>query len=353
MEPLRPLELPPTSGAPVIASASHLVEPLEQTQNVDTTALEAHPQRWMFLASCLPDSVGDDQHTKTEPAEAPAVDACQIQRTPAKTELIGRLTQIAKSSPELRESVRQRLHASRGTSAEAPEKQTSPTVPPSATDAASPGQKPLDSDSTASLREGIAASHEDTLSQSSSAAVGSTAARTEILTRLSHLTALNEDLRAELSSCSSELAATSHEAAMLREAAASQALEAGRLKVQSDAFELRAAEAVAELQANRQLSAAAEVFGPHTKDTTLSLHWADAWNWPGGTARSNGHERLRRTISGRSAKLSIGPPPVDWQTWMHLGLRHGRPTDPAVLRLVVPSAEDGTYIGLLWPAAAA
>merc|ERR1712032_422429 len=115
----------------------------------------------------------------------------------------------------------------------------------------------------------------------------------------------------------------------------------------------RAAQAEKELEALRRLVAAREAPFLRTDGCgpKLSLHWSSGneERWPHGPASSYGAEELRKVLQGRSAELTVSPPPADWHTWLQLGLRRGEPAHPAMLRLLAVGAErGGSYVGLLW-----
>lgn len=262
----------------------------------------------------------------------------QAQTKLTKDDLIARLTQMASGNPEVRQSMRERLRASSGA--------------PNGSDAHEQlGLEHETQSPKVSRAEGDDSTPPADLSRNRTGAAG-VAARNEIMTRLSQLSSLNEALREELVARSDELGAASRDAVALRKSAAEHAAEVRDMKAQNEALQGQVAQISAELRASRHLASARELFQETSDRPALSLHWADAWTWPGGTAPSKGPEKLRKCIDGHNANLSVGPPPADWRTWLQLGLRHGQPEDPAVLRLVVPGADEGNYVGLIWSAAA-
>lgn len=288
----------------------------------------------------------------------------------SKSELVARLTKMAAGNPELRESLRERLKSTAGANAStansignavtavAADSELGDRAPacererPTSRASSSSGSfvtAGAACDRSASPSEAVPATGPDIASEG---AAGS--ARTEIISRLHGLATANEDLRAERQARGEELSAATRDAAAMRELAAERAREVSHLRACRDALELQVSEVSAELRATRQFAAAREVFEPASKGPELSFNWVEgAWDWPGGAASSKGAERLRRSVGNRSAQLSVGPPPVDWRTWLQLGLRRGQPSDPAILKLAVPEAEDGSYIGLMWAVPAA
>merc|ERR1712113_1007292 len=129
--------------------------------------------------------------------------------------------------------------------------------------------------------------------------------------------------------------------------------ELSRARADCRTWEKKATEATAELRAeaqHRKEASARENRGPSIHGPGITLNWADAWEWPGGTASARGMDQLRKSIDGRDAELNVGPPPADWRVWMQLGLRRRQPSEPALLRLAVDGTEGEAYTGLIWQA---
>jgi len=119
-----------------------------------------------------------------------------------------------------------------------------------------------------------------------------------------------------------------------------------------------AAQAERELEALRRLVAAREAPFLRTEGCgpKLSLHWSNGneERWPHGPTSSHSVEDLQKALQGRSAELTVSPPPADWRTWLQLGLRRGELAHPAMLRLIAVGTErGGSYVGLLWATAPA
>lgn len=231
-----------------------------------------------------------------------------------KQVLISRLTHLASQSADVREHLREKLQAVTGKKDQALTTEQAAPADPSNQTAASNG-----------------------VAEESAAAT----VQHEIVARLKQLASENNDLKAKVAA-----------ATQLESVAAEQALELDRLKDESHKLASRLEEATAEIRKRRQCELAREVFHAD-KISELAVHWADGWRWPGGESSTRGVEQLRRSISGHSAELSIGPPPADWRSWLTLGLRRGVPTEPALLKLAVPDLEGVSYLGLLWSAASA
>lgn len=180
--------------------------------------------------------------------------------------------------------------------------------------------------------------------------------RNEILTRMQTLTVAHAELQARWAKQKEALEAADRSAAALRE-------EASRRERELGAERQRSASLRVECDNLRRLGVCREVFRSASKNgAELSLHWAEAWDWPGGNASVLGVRQLRRSMDGRSAELSVGPPPAGWRNWLQLGIRRGQPAEPSLLRLRIPGASEAaavaedccdTYMGLLWPAPAA
>mmetsp|Transcript_119652 Transcript_119652/g.211442 ORF Transcript_119652/g.211442 Transcript_119652/m.211442 type:complete len:667 (-) Transcript_119652:142-2142(-) len=378
------------NGTPSTAALLREAEPLLSAEAAEELGYKASSPG--LSANASPPSFGLDMCASPEPpasaaAEQPASEvplAASVSAPPpekgdagsaaaaaaaaSKRELVARLTKMAAGNPELRESLRERLKSTAGanvingnstgsaaTVAKAssePGDQAPACERPSSRASSSSGSfvtAGAGCDRSSSPSDAVPAAAPENQSEGPAGS-----ARNEIISRLHGLASANQDLKAEWQARGEELSAATRDAAAMRELAAERARELSHLRARRDALEIQVAEVSAELRASRQFAAAREIFEPASKGPELSFNWVDGgWDWPGGAASSKGAEKLRRSVGNRSAQLSVGPPPVDWRTWLQLGLRRGQPTDPAILKLAVPDAEDGSYIGLMWAVPAA
>jgi len=267
-------------------------------------------------------------------------------QSPSK-DMVSKLARLAEGSPDLQKKIRERLQAS-AAAKELP-------VVAAAAEGATP---PLVLEPEATTQLSTATSTADH-SQADEAQDGRPSPiRNEILSRLEKLAAAHADLQARWEVQGKALQAAESTSAALLAEVKQRERELGTERE-------RIASLRAECDGLRRLGICREAFRPAApKEAELSLHWAEAWDWPGGTASIVGMRQLRRSMEGRSAELTVGPPPAGWRSWLQLGLRRGQPTEPSLLRLKVPGAgsaggnapgaEDGcdTYMGLLWPAPA-
>lgn len=176
---------------------------------------------------------------------------------------------------------------------------------------------------------------------------GTISVHAQVVERLSQLATEYERLRSRSQAREEELVAENR-----RQIAAALEASAARVLAESELAISRARCAAAERN-EAALRAQLKTNHVNCKEASggpcLSVRWAEeVSDWPEGISASVA--QLRWNLEGRSAQLTLGPPPAQWMARLQMGLQQGKLNDPVFLRLVVPDAGSGIYLGMLWPA---